>query len=203
MNNLFLVGSRQNSQKSIDTYIKDKEFSPFETEIFEDEVKIDNSRQIKHSLSRKEKSKKLYIFSGGLTIEAQNALLKSIEESSENIYFIFCCENENSLLPTIRSRCFVVQTGLSEIPDTEILGLIETAQKGQDSWIVIDRLSEQVSKKGFGPVMQTLRFLVLNNTQSSSILAYYIMCKKLLALQTLVKNNNINEKIVIESVFLT
>lgn len=39
-----------------------------------------------------------------LTIEAQNALLKTLEEPSEGSFIILCSDIEQALLPTIRSR---------------------------------------------------------------------------------------------------
>ena len=39
-----------------------------------------------------------------LTVHAQNALLKLIEEPPRNVYFWLLCENVTALLPTIRSR---------------------------------------------------------------------------------------------------
>ena len=40
-----------------------------------------------------------------LTREAQNALLKTLEEPPEGVYFIFATTAPDKLLPTIRSRC--------------------------------------------------------------------------------------------------
>lgn len=39
------------------------------------------------------------------TPQAQNALLKAIEEPDANTYFLLTCENESAVLSTIRSRC--------------------------------------------------------------------------------------------------
>lgn len=41
---------------------------------------------------------------GGLTTEAQNALLKLLEEPPERTVFLLCADSEQALLPTIRSR---------------------------------------------------------------------------------------------------
>lgn len=43
-----------------------------------------------------------------LTIQAQNALLKSLEESSDSSVYILFVSNEKNLLPTIRSRARVI-----------------------------------------------------------------------------------------------
>lgn len=42
-----------------------------------------------------------------MTIQAANALLKNLEEPPKNVIFFLIARNKNSILPTIRSRCFV------------------------------------------------------------------------------------------------
>ncbi len=54
---------------------------------------------------------KFYIISHAdcLTVHAQNALLKLIEEPPRNVYFWLLCENVTALLPTIRSRAAIAR----------------------------------------------------------------------------------------------
>lgn len=49
---------------------------------------------------------KMYIFDGAETLsaQAQNALLKVIEEPPENVYIMLLCEDGTRILPTVRSR---------------------------------------------------------------------------------------------------
>lgn len=44
-----------------------------------------------------------------LTIPAQNALLKTLEEPPDNTLLILITESEEALLPTIRSRCQIIR----------------------------------------------------------------------------------------------
>lgn len=39
-----------------------------------------------------------------MTVQAENALLKLLEEPPQNVYFFLMCENAAALLPTVRSR---------------------------------------------------------------------------------------------------
>lgn len=41
---------------------------------------------------------------GAMTVQAQNALLKLLEEPPRDVYFFLMCENSAALLPTVRSR---------------------------------------------------------------------------------------------------
>lgn len=53
-----------------------------------------------------------------LTIQAQNALLKSLEESSDSSIYILFVDNEKNLLPTIRSRARVIYSSFQpKVPD--------------------------------------------------------------------------------------
>lgn len=39
------------------------------------------------------------------TTQAQNKLLKTLEETPPNVYFLICSEKDDGILPTIKSRC--------------------------------------------------------------------------------------------------
>lgn len=57
---------------------------------------------------------KVYVFEDAdsrLTTITQNAFLKLLEEPPQNVYFILLCENAQSLLITILSRCTVIRLG--------------------------------------------------------------------------------------------
>ncbi|MCQ2770900.1 MAG: hypothetical protein MJ236_03775 [Clostridia bacterium] len=73
------------------------------------------------SLSPNSLDFKLYIFEDSdlLTIQAQNALLKVIEEPPANTFFLLLCNNVASIITTVRSR---VQTIYMDVmPDKDIL----------------------------------------------------------------------------------
>jgi len=55
--------------------------------------------------------------------QAQNALLKTLEEPNLNTYIILCTSKPNSLLPTIRSRC--CSYNLKRINDKKIQDYLE------------------------------------------------------------------------------
>ncbi len=78
-----------------------------------DDYKIENVRQIKIFLSRQpyNHNTKIIIITNAhlLNTESQNALLKSLEEPSENNYFILITPVISGLLPTIISRCHIIR----------------------------------------------------------------------------------------------
>ena len=72
---------------------------------------IDEVREIIEEVSKRpyEGDKKVIIIHEGskLTVQAQNALLKTIEEPPQGVYIILLAESLETLLDTIKSRCQV------------------------------------------------------------------------------------------------
>lgn len=83
------------------------DFSVIEPE--EGLVKIDQIREMQRKIVEKPiiSNKKVYIINDADTMktEAQNCLLKTLEEPPEYVTIILICSNENNLLSTIKSRC--------------------------------------------------------------------------------------------------
>lgn len=74
--------------------------------------------------------RKLYIIdrTDTMTVQAQNALLKILEEPPETVTFFLICENRFALLPTVRSR---VQTLCMErFSDEKLRGLLLEHEDG-------------------------------------------------------------------------
>lgn len=75
----------------------------------DEKIKIDQIREMQRKIAEKPiiSSKKVYIIedSEKMTKEAQNCLLKTLEEPPEYIIIILICSNEDNLLSTIKSRC--------------------------------------------------------------------------------------------------
>ena len=78
-------------------------------ESIDGKIKIEQIREMQRKISEKPiiSNKKIYIIDDAdtMTTEAQNCLLKTLEEPPEYITIILVCTNENNLLTTIKSRC--------------------------------------------------------------------------------------------------
>lgn len=96
----------------------DKLSSGVDLIISEEAKGIDSVRDIIAALSRKPyQSKAVSVViteSDKLTIEAQNALLKTLEEPPGNANLFLLSENPEMLLPTVRSRCQMISLGPAE-----------------------------------------------------------------------------------------
>lgn len=125
MANFLIVGGNLKSrQKKIEEiYQKEKsqkpEFDP-DTIVLEDEIGIEEIRNLKHFFSLKPYGKppKVALISQAqnLTMEAQSALGRLLEEPPGETVIILTCPNIEQLLPIIVSRCQVV----SLPPESEI-----------------------------------------------------------------------------------
>ena len=70
-----------------------------------DEFKVDDAKMVmREAYIAEESTKHLIIVAPTYRIEAQNALLKLLEEPPRNIVFIIIAKSKTALLPTIRSR---------------------------------------------------------------------------------------------------
>lgn len=85
-------------------------------------IKIEQIRELQKRIQEKPiiSSKKVYIIDDAdlMTQEAQNCLLKTLEEPPEFSTIILIGANENSFLPTIKSRCMILH--FQKIEDEEM-----------------------------------------------------------------------------------
>lgn len=76
-------------------------------------IKIEALREMIDALSRHslEGGKRVIVIENAerMTAQAQNCLLKTLEEAEEGTYFLLTADVESAILPTIRSRCRVVR----------------------------------------------------------------------------------------------
>jgi len=80
---------------------------------------VDEIRAMKQSMyeSANENDYKIYVLSDtqNLTVNAQNSLLKSLEEPPPHVLFFLLCDDAEALLETIRSRAPILRT--ESLPD--------------------------------------------------------------------------------------
>lgn len=112
----------------------------------DDKLGVAETRKIRNHLSLKPVSgdfKGVVIVSAqNLSLPAQHALLKTLEELPDKAFFLLGVDNENSLLPTILSRC-QIQTLSYSFSDKKYRKEIESL-----SDLNIDQRFELVEKLG-------------------------------------------------------
>ena len=135
-------------------------------------IKIDQIRNAQETIAQKPivSSKKIYIIkdSDTMTIEAQNCLLKTLEEPPEYAIIILLSSNESKLLTTVKSRCmkinfetlsydeirtFIYKEFNQNVDDNLIklcegsIGKAIELQKNKDIYISINNLLDKIEKE--------------------------------------------------------
>ncbi|WP_315169422.1 DNA polymerase III subunit delta' [Metaclostridioides mangenotii] len=107
--------------------IEHPENSPDYIDVFPNgnSVKVDQIRKLQSDIIIKPHNKyKIYILNNAekMTVEAQNALLKTLEEPPQYAIIILVTNNKEALLDTIKSRCDIVK--FNSIPHNEMIGYL-------------------------------------------------------------------------------
>lgn len=176
-------------------------------------IKIDTIREITEKAFEKPilSDKKVYIINDfeKMTKEAQNCLLKTLEEPPEFVVIVLISSNENIILNTIKSRCMTIK--FHNIEDKELLeyaksqlgyenisenllksfdGSIGKAIKLKDNkenYDKIENLVLNLSNKDLVDIMLEGRILY-DKENIQDILDYIIVC--------LYSKKNVNEKYI-------
>lgn len=117
-----MCGECANCKKVVAAAHPDLKFFPEGPKLLvEDSKKIVDESFIKPIFA----DKKIFIISSvdNSTEEAQNKLLKSLEEPNDGVYYILTTANIEKVLPTIRSRCNKIE--LPPIREDKILPLLD------------------------------------------------------------------------------
>ncbi|KYH31901.1 DNA polymerase III subunit tau [Clostridium tepidiprofundi DSM 19306] len=88
---------------------------------------VDDIRKLIEEINKKPyegENKVIIVYEAhNMTVQAQNAFLKTIEEAPEGTYIILLCENLDKILDTIKSRCQIHK--LRVLSDSEIMDFID------------------------------------------------------------------------------
>ncbi len=119
-------------------------------------VSVDLARQARAELYIRpgEGKRKIYVFprAQDLTPQAQNALLKVLEEPPEYGAFLLLADHAEAMLPTVRSRC--VELPLLPVPEKEALPYLRELFPGKD-----DAELRRALRRGEGWIGQAQRIL--------------------------------------------
>lgn len=146
-----------------------------------------------------------------LTTEAQNALLKILEEPPAHTIIVLQTNNLESVLPTILSRCSIIQldeqtTILEEEEKKQFLQTLNAI----NNWGIGESLNQaELLGKNKGEAIAWLEKMILvareemlkeNNKQANS---YAQVIRKLQTTHTTLSKTNANPRLQLESLFLS
>ncbi|MCI9016997.1 MAG: DNA polymerase III subunit delta' [Clostridia bacterium] len=119
----------------------------------EKKIKIDQIRQLQEKIIEKPiiSNKKIYVIKDAdtMTKEAQNCLLKTLEEPPAYITIILIVENESMILNTIKSRCTKVM--FNKIPNEELKNYLETIHG-------LNNITTNILKASNGSITRAINF---------------------------------------------
>ena len=112
-------------------------------------LKIEQIREFQNKVSEKPiiSNRKVYIIndSDKMTTEAQNCLLKTLEEPPEFVTIILIGSNESAFLDTIKSRCMILR--FNKISDENIVKFLEeNFQTKVNSQIMLEAFQGSIGK---------------------------------------------------------
>lgn len=120
-------------------------------------IKIEQIRNMQEKILEKPVNceKKVYIINDAdkMTKEAQNCLLKTLEEPQEFVVIILISSNENNILATVKSRC--VQIYFKELYNQEIIEYLENVKH-------IDNMNDEFLQLCNGSIGRALEILDKN-----------------------------------------
>jgi len=91
-----------------------------------------------------------------LTNDAQNALLKILEDTPQHVYFILCTTEPQKLIATIKGRCSQFQ--VTPLNERQMTGLLRRTARGEG--VKLDReIYEQIIQDSFGLPRNALQIL--------------------------------------------
>jgi DNA polymerase III subunit delta' len=218
----FIVVAKEKKKREdyLNTFYKKENINAFDVTVITPENTVKQNTQsigiedIKHMQKKiflkplKSKTKAVVIDDAQLlTIEAQNALLKILEEPPEHTLLILSSQTKETLLPTILSRCQLIvleeeAIKLSEKELTELTAFLENLPVlpiGEKL-----KKAEQLAKEKekavawTGKLILVLRESLLENPSAETL----EQIRKFQNLYTLLKTTNVNTRFAIENTLL-
>ena len=132
-----------------------------------DDFLLENAKEVIAEAYIAEKDEKILVINANsFRTEAQNALLKIIEEPPRNIKFIIVTQSKNLLLPTVRSRMLIENNLIKKPKVTLDLNLKTLSLKELTSFIDQKIAEEQAQKFGKNELKELVGAIVTKAVDS-------------------------------------
>ena len=132
-------------------------------------IKIDQIRELVKKVYEKPivSNKKVYIINDSnlMTKEAQNSLLKTLEEPPEYVTIILIASNENLFLPTIKSRCTKII--FNKLSNNELKDILEKEYNYINVPDLVLKVADGSVKKAVNLQGKEENYKKINNTYSN------------------------------------
>ena len=170
------------------------------------EILISQIREMKKEIKYRSRLPRLFIFYNfdRATLEAQNALLKSLEETGLTNRFILAAENEYLILPTVRSRSKIIRLkqkrNLDQQAENWLINLLDNSEQTSDYRFLSNSsladLNKEDSEKFFQTLLIYFRNKLVSNPNSVRII------KQIFSYKSLLENNNLNPRLTFDNLLI-
>lgn len=211
MTSIILVGSQSENEKIISDYIRKYSIAGYNILNFTDRITIANAREIKRYLSRTADGMRAILLHDNITVEAQNALLKTLEELPEDTFVFFVASSSDKFIPTIISRSQIIRLSTQvKTEDFSCGSNIEEfiGENDLEKKIAIGiNISEEISSDNkIDDLIVFLRKGLHEGSAGDSVKSLkerIILLEMLLENYDLIISNNINKRLFLENVFIS
>lgn len=132
-------------------------------------IKIEQIRELVKKVYEKPivSNKKVYIINDSnlMTKEAQNSLLKTLEEPPEYVTIILIASNENLFLPTIKSRCTKIV--FNKLSNSEIVAVLKKQYNYSEVSDLVLKIADGSVKKALNLREKEEEYTRINNLYSN------------------------------------
>lgn len=185
-----------NDSKKIKNYFKnnfDKDCLLYEIEPEKKEYSIEEIKNLRRETGIFNKLKRIYLLQNFhvSSIEAQNAFLKLLEEPPKNVLFVLTTDNEEKLIPTIKSRVKTIH--LEKKVSTKLNPKIKE---------VIEKFIES---KGFKFPTEEIALddiIIFFHDRLKTDKKSGLIIKETLRIKSLLENNNLNKQLAIDHILI-
>lgn len=194
-----LTGEKEKQNDYISSFKKEKNITSYLVFEFED-FNIAQARNLQKLLSTKlhEDEFRLILIKNP-TLDSQNALLKTLEELSENTFLFFLSQNKEEFLSTILSRALYIDLGsFNHNIDEALASVFLTKHTDADVVSAFEKLGP-ITQETFEMLILSVRYALFQNlTNSQYAIHLSDMLKKLSYHYAFSKSNNINKQMILD-----
>lgn len=134
-----------------------------------------------------------------LTVEAQNALLKTLEEPPARTIIFLEAENPDALLPTILSRCQIFRLkGNPDVPTTDVLSAFTGSVGKRIQFVDEIAKTRDEAKMWVDQTIVSVRAVMLHDVSIN----HAVLLRRLLTARSHL-SANVNPKLVLDAVVLS
>lgn len=198
MNGLILIGGSAQKAEYIEKILRREKIPQYNINSFAENLKIAEARDIIRKISISSSGKRIFIFESEVNLEAQNALLKTLEELPDDVFMVFC--DAKNLLPTIFSRCSIISLANPNLESlrgvSEKLYVSISKKSLHGALAALDQVLEE---KEVADLIKGLREICLADAARDKNIGFNLKLLKLMNKKyPLITTNNLNAKLAIE-----